>query len=77
MYKFWTPIANMTKFCTVVPRTLRWLMDFWKICASGKYDEISDELLKEDEFDVNSESAFSDDSEVIVKYRVAHEMLYH
>ena len=52
-------------------------MDFWKICASGKYDEISDELLQEDEFDVNSESAFSDDSEVIVKYRVAHEMLYH
>jgi hypothetical protein len=66
-------IAHITKFCTVVPRTLRWLTDFWKICASLEYDEISDELLQEDEFDFNSESAFSDYSEVTVKYLSCYE----
>jgi hypothetical protein len=61
-------IAHMTKFCTLMPRTLGWLADFWEIFASLEYDEKSDEILKEDEFVFNSESAFSDDSWVNVKY---------
>ena len=43
-------------------------MDFWEICSSLEQDEVSDELLKGDESDFNSESAFSDDGEMNVKY---------
>jgi hypothetical protein len=54
---------------------VHWCPELWsglrisgKICACPEWDEVIDDLLKEDEFDFNSESAFSGDSEVNVKY---------